>query len=157
MLYSQFFVEEDRYVISASEIVEIIPFIPLKLVPLLPEYVAGLMNYHGSAVPVVDLHQLLVGSPCKKKLSTRIIVVKKVINSGVCITFGFLVEKATEMIVIDETSFKPQAMKNLESPTNGPVAVHQEYLIEKISIESVIARLDKRLFPENHMLSNEPA
>jgi len=157
VLYSQFFVNEDSYVISAKEIVEIIPYVSLKLAPMFPDYISGLMNYHGSSIPIIDICQLLIGRFCEKKLSTRIIIVKKNTSIGDPVMFGFMVEKATEMVVIDASKFKPQAMKNLESPTNGPVAVHQEYLVERISIGSVFERLDKKLFSEQGVLSSKVA
>jgi len=146
MLYSQFFVGDDRYVISAKDIVEIVPFVTLKSTPKLPDYSAGLMNYRGDSVLVIDVCHLLIKRPCRKRLSTRIIIVNKESDNSGPMMLGFLVEKATEMISIDEGLFKPQLLKNPDTPTNGPVAVCQEYLVEKISIEDVYNKLDKRFF-----------
>lgn len=146
MLYSQFFVDDDKYVIPAREIIEIVPFVPLKSAPGLPDYLAGLMNYHGDSVPVIDLCRLFIKRPCRKKLSTRIIMLSRKNADDRQMMLGFLVEKSTEMISINEDSFKPQQMKNPDTPTNGPVAVYEEFLVEKVSIEDVFNKLDKRLF-----------
>lgn len=155
MLYSQFFMNEDRYVISASDLVEIIPCINLKKVPMLPEYAAGLMNYHGQQMPVIDLCQLLLGRRCKKKLSTRIIVVSKSSGPSKISRVGLMVEKATEVIVIEEEKFKPPVMSNPDMPTNGLIAEYEGFLVTQVSIEDIFEKLDERLFDEPEVVSTE--
>lgn len=74
MLLLLFEIGEGRYAITVSQIVEIVPLVRLKKIPMAPPYVAGLMNYRGLPVPVVDLGVLVVGEPCEPKFSTRIIL-----------------------------------------------------------------------------------
>ncbi len=155
MLYVQFFVDKDRYVISARDIIEIVPVVSLKIVPMLPNYAAGLMNYHGRQVPVIDLCHLLLDRACRKKLSTRIILVTRSGNSGKSMTLGFMVEKATEIIAIDENLYQPPAMRNPDAPTNGPIVEWQGVLITKISIEDVFDKLDKRFFQQAEIFASE--
>ncbi len=155
MLYAQFFVDEDRYIISAKDIVEIVPVVPLKKVPMLPNYAVGLMNYHGHQVPVIDLCYLLLNRACRKKLSTRIILVSRSGRSGKSITLGFMVEKATEMITIDESLYNPPAIRNPDAPTNGPIIEYQGELVTKISIEDVFDKLDKRFFQQAEIFASE--
>lgn len=153
MLYSQFFVDEDRYVIPAQNIVEIIPFIKLKKQPMLPDYARGLLNYHDDAVPVIDLCHLLVQRPCRKKLSTRIILVDGRDNMGHLLRLGFMVEKATEMLAIDEAKFTTASMSNPDSLINGLVTVYQENLLTLVSMEGVYSKLDKRFFSDREMVA----
>lgn len=155
MLYAQFFVDEDRYVISVKDIVEIVPVVQLKIVPMLPNYAAGLMNYHGSQVPVIDLCYLLLNRACRKKLSTRIILVNRGEGSGKSMTMGFMVEKATEMITVDESLYNPPAMRNPDGPTNGPIIEYQGELVTKISIEDVFDKLGKRFFQQAETFASE--
>ncbi len=155
MLYAQFFVNEDRYVISAKDIVEIIPVVLLKKLPMLPNYAAGLMNYHGYQVPVIDLCYLLLNRACQKKLSTRIILVNRSGSSGKSMTLGFMVEKSTEMITIDENQYNLPAMRNPDAPTNGPIIEYQGELVTKISIEDVFDKLDKRFFQQAEIFTSE--
>jgi len=157
MLYAQFFVDEDRYVISARDIVEIIPVVPLKTVPKLPGYAAGVMNYHGNQVPVIDLCQLFLDRACQKKLSTRIILVNRSGNAGETMILGFMVEKATGMLTIDESLYHPPVLRNPNAPTNGPVAEYQGKLVTKISIEDVFSKLDKTFFQKIEIIAGETA
>ncbi len=155
MLCAQFFIDEDRYAISVKDIVEIVPVVILKTIPMLPSYAAGLMNYHGNQVPVIDLCHLLLNRPCQKKLSTRIILVARTGQLEASMMLGFMVEKATEIITIDEGLCRPPAMKNPDSPMNGTVVVYQEVLVTKISIEDVFDKLDKRIFHKIDVSVNE--
>lgn len=150
VLYSQFFIERDRYVISARNIVEIVPRVDLKSAPLLPDYVAGLINYHGDAVPVIDLCRLFLNRPCRKKLSTRIMIVgqKECLNDRILL--GFMVEKATEMIRLENEEFKRSSMSNPDALVDGPVVEYKGALITKISVIDVFERLDKRFFSLNN-------
>ncbi len=155
VLYAQFFIDEDRYVISAKDIVEIVPAVSLKIVPMLPDYAAGLMNYHSTQVPVIDLCCLLLSRACQKKLSTRIVLVNWARSPGKSMVLGFMVEKATEMITIDENLYKPPAMRNPDAPTNGPIVEHQGVLVTKISIEDIFDKLDKRFFQQAEIFTDE--
>lgn len=146
---------EDRYVISASEIVEIIPCVTLKKVPMLPDYAAGILNYHGQQMPVVDLCELLLTRPCKKRLSTRIIVVNKSTVTMKMMKVGFMVERATEVIVIDDKNFKIPAMKNPDVPTNGKIAEHEGFLVTQISVDDVFEKLDDKFFNDQEFSSIE--
>jgi len=155
VLYAQFFVDEDHYVISAKDIVEIVPMVSLKTVPMLPDYAAGLLNYHGNQVPVIDLCHLLLRRACRKKLSTRIILVTRVEDNGTSMIFGFMVEKATEMLTIDEGLYQPPVMRNPDTPTNGPIVEHQGVLVTKISIDDVFDKLDKTFFQQAEIVARE--
>ncbi len=70
-----FHLGDDRYGLKVSDIVEVLPMLSLKRLPQTPAYIAGLMNYHGAPVPVVDLNQLGGGAPSRERFDTRVIVV----------------------------------------------------------------------------------
>ena len=146
MLYSQFFVNEDRYVLPIRDIVKIAPYVALKPIPLLPDYIAGLMNYHGCVIPVVDVCQLLVSRPSRKILSTRIIIVELKDDNGMWMSLGLVVEKSTEVIMVEEHLFDRSPVNNPESLIIGPVAIVNGYLITKISVQAIFDKVDSKLF-----------
>jgi len=76
MLLLLFEIGEGRYAMGIDEIVEIVPFVKLKKIPMAQNYVAGLMNYRGNPIPVVDLNKLIEGTPSEPRLSTRIIIIR---------------------------------------------------------------------------------
>ena len=58
----------------ASRVVEVLPLMNLKRVPGAPAGLAGVLNFHGTPVPVIDLNQMALGEPAARRLSTRIIL-----------------------------------------------------------------------------------
>jgi chemotaxis-related protein WspB len=75
MLMLVFRLGADRYALDATEIVEVLPRVPLKSVPGAPAWVAGLFSYRGRTVPVIDLASLALGRPSADHVSTRLVLV----------------------------------------------------------------------------------
>jgi chemotaxis-related protein WspB len=96
MLILLFDVGEDRYALPTDRVIEITPLVHLKKIPIAPPYVAGLMNYRGTAVPVVDLCSLIEGKPCAERLSTRIIIVHYPYSDNESRTLALIAEQVTE-------------------------------------------------------------
>jgi chemotaxis-related protein WspB len=65
-----------RYAIETAHVVEVVPFVNLKKIPKTMGAVAGLVNYRGCPVPVVDLNILLEGTASETMISTRILIIK---------------------------------------------------------------------------------
>ena len=63
MLFLQFELGQDRYVLDCSGVVEVLPLLAIKHIPQAPSGVAGVFNYRGEPVPVVDLSALALGRP----------------------------------------------------------------------------------------------
>jgi chemotaxis-related protein WspB len=80
MLLLLFEIGKGRYALDVNQIVEIVPLVKLKKLPSVPEYVAGIMNYRGTGIPVIDLNQLLESVHFEDLLSTRIIVIRHSID-----------------------------------------------------------------------------
>ena len=76
MLFLLFELEVDRYALPARDVVEVLPLVALKRVPRAHAGVAGVMEYRGQAVPVIDLCALVVGRAAARRVSTRILVVR---------------------------------------------------------------------------------
>jgi len=98
MLLLLFEIGEGRYAIGTNEIVEIIPLVKTKKIPMAPNYIVGLMNYRGTPVPVVDLSLLIESSPSEPRLSTRIILVRFSTENNEKHLLGLIAQQITETI-----------------------------------------------------------
>ncbi len=148
MQYVKFNLDEFRYVLSISDVVEIIPYVKLTALPNMPDYLAGLCNYRGYSVPVIDLSSLFLKRPCNKKLSTRIIVIEVLENSSENKMVGLMVEKATEIVKIEEDSFMDPGVYGNDLPYIGPVMADNLGLVSRIYPSEVFSQIDdKILFP----------
>jgi len=76
MLLLTFHAAGGLYGVDAARVREVVPLVDARPVPHAPPYLAGLFDYRGRVVPVVDLGRLLGGAPCRPLLSTRVVVIE---------------------------------------------------------------------------------
>lgn len=127
MLFLHFQIGEDGFALAADQIVEILPLVELKKARHAPEAVAGSFDYRGRFVPVIDLCELELGRPARRRLSTRIIVTRLPDDESTVV--GLIAENATETLRRDPGDFAPFA--------SGPRG-----LVQRVDIESLLpARL----------------
>ena len=103
MMLLMFKVNDNRYGINVVDVVEVVPCVPLQKLPRSPLNIAGLLNYRGNVIPVIDSSQLLGDSDVRSCLSSRIIMVRSDRMKSCCI--GLLAENVTETIKIDDDKF----------------------------------------------------
>jgi len=107
MLFLHFRIGEDAFALAVDGIVEILPLMDLRRVRDAAEGVAGSFDYRGRFVPVVDLCQLELGRPARRRMSTRIIVVRLPEDEQALV--GLIAEDATETLRCDPADFAPFA------------------------------------------------
>jgi len=96
------------YGITIENVVEIITNHTITKLPMVPDYVLGIMNLRGQIVPVVDIKQLMSRRICEKTSDTCIIIleVEKV-------SIGIMVDTVLQVINIKNTISAPPS-KNHE-------------------------------------------
>lgn len=138
MLYLQFVIEENRYVLSTQCIVEILPYAKLRNIPLAPSYVSGLLNYRGNSIPVIDLCMLMHQRAAAPVLSTRIILVNYPVNEAVKQSLGLLIEGVTDTLLFDESAFVASGVRLDDSAYLGDVVTDAKGMIQRINLTSII-------------------
>jgi chemotaxis-related protein WspB len=138
MLFILFQIGRDRYALSASGIIEVLPLINLKRVPCAPAGVAGVLNYHGTPVPVIDLNEMTLAEPAAQRLSTRIILVKYPLEAQHPHPLGLIVEHATNMIRRCTQDFVETGVESENAPYLGRVANDTGGLIQWIEVERLL-------------------
>jgi chemotaxis-related protein WspB len=127
MLFLHFQIGDDGFALAADRIVELLPLVELKKPRHAPEGVAGSFDYRGRFVAVIDLCQLELGRPARRRLSTRIIMARLADDEDSLI--GLIVENATETLRREPSDFAPFA--------TGPRG-----LVQRVELESLLpARL----------------
>lgn len=121
MLFLLFRLGADRYALAADRVVEVLPMIDIKALPGSPAAIAGLIDYRGTSVPVMDINALALGRAARPRLSTRILLCHYDDASGShCL--GLIAEQATEMVRRPATDFVPTDVRDDATPWLGPVA-----------------------------------
>jgi chemotaxis-related protein WspB len=146
----------DRYAIEASQVVEVLPMVNWKCVPRAPAGVAGIIDYHGVPVPLIDLMTLALGKPSRKWMSTRIIVVNyRTDHSDETHVLGLIAEQATETIRRTEDEFVDSGLTIAASPYLGAVTTSPAGTIQRFEIRNLLPESVRvQLFPGGRTLSD---
>jgi chemotaxis-related protein WspB len=138
MLFLLFELGQDRYVLDAREVAEILPLVGIKHLPQAPPAVAGIVNYRGAPVPVIDVSQLTLGQPAKRRLSTRIVLVRYPDALGEMRLLGLIAERATRMVRREETDFVATGVTDPGTSYLGPVAPDARGLLQWIDARTLL-------------------
>jgi chemotaxis-related protein WspB len=81
-----------RFGVPALDVLAVLPMSQLRGVPEAPAHVAGLLDYGGRVLPVIDLCQLATNQPCVPRVSSRLLLMSLDGQQ-----LGLLAEHVTEM------------------------------------------------------------
>jgi chemotaxis-related protein WspB len=138
MLLLVFQLGADRYALDAGQVVEVLPMVSFKPIPQATRGVAGVINYHGGPVPLVDLSELALGKSSRLRMSTRIILVNYLEPSGDTHLLGLLAEQTTETIRRTEADFVDSGVAVDSAPYLGPVTSDAQGIIQKVEVNRLL-------------------
>ena len=151
MLFLLFQIGETRYALDTAAVLEIVPPVALKTLPGAPRGVAGLLDYHGSPIPVLDLGALTASQPAQIRFSTRLILVRvpspeEPDHHASSRIVGLLAERATSLLHREPADFAHTGLHLPDAPYLGPVATDAEGFIQRLSLEKLLAGPVRALF-----------
>lgn len=141
MHFLVFHLGKDRYGLATGRIERVLPLLECKEIPGAPPYVAGLANYHGKAVPVLDLAMLACGMAAPERLDTRIVLVRYAAGTtgtGEADLLGLIAERVTGIERIDESAFcEPGIATDADAPYLGKVATASG-MLQLVEVEHLL-------------------
>lgn len=139
-----------RYGLDAREILDVVPMVQLRKLPHAPEYVAGLFSYHGVAVPVVDLCGLTGDAPCRRRMSSRIILLRYPDSSGTARILGLLAERVTATAHVNEADLNSPNIRVEDAPYLDRIFSGEEGIVQCLRVDRLLPEaLRRSLFPES--------
>jgi len=138
MLMLLFRLGNSHYAIPACEVVEIAPMVELDSLPKTADFIAGLFNYRGLHVPVIDLCKLVNNQACSNSYTTRMILVEFPLAAGGTRTLGLLAECVTETLHLDEQKFTDTGISIADAPFIGHAAHIDQGLVQKLSVADLL-------------------
>ncbi len=121
MLVLLFQLGADRYALDATRIAEVLPLVVIRPVPHAPAGVAGVFDYRGEPVPVVDISMVVLGRPAERQLSTRLLVIDPPDPLRGSRRIGLIAEKATQTVRRERTDFVDSGVSNERAAYLGPI------------------------------------
>jgi chemotaxis-related protein WspB len=149
MLYLIFHLGQDRYAIETTQVVEVLPLVQVKQIPQALAGVAGLFDYHGTPIPLIDLAELALGKPSRRWMSTRIILVNYPAASGQTHLLGLLAEQSTETLRRTEEDFTDAGVQMGDTAYLGPVTRDAVGIVQRVEIQNLLSEsVNNQLFLE---------
>ena len=148
MLFLVFRLEQDRYAIEAEQVIAVLPLVDPKAIPQAPAAVAGVFEFRGEPVPLIDLCRLALARPARQCMSTRIIVVRYPV-AGRDLPLGLIAEHVLETVRREPDDFTDSGIAHDDARYLGPVARDSDGLLQRISVEALLpASLRDMLYRE---------
>lgn len=104
--YLTFSQREEMFAIGILGIKEIIEYSDLTTVPLMPDFICGVINIRGAVVPVIDL-SVRLGREASEKTWRTCIVIIETMNDGEKIDIGIIVDSVSEVLEIPAQDIEP--------------------------------------------------
>ena len=104
--YLTFGIRDEYFGISIDTVKEILEYSNVTSIPLMPDFVKGVLNLRGEVVPVIDL-SLRLGKGATEVQDRTCIVVLEIPFEDELVTLGAVVDSVTEVIEIDTSTIEP--------------------------------------------------
>lgn len=139
-----FLLGKEIFAMDIRTVREIIQVGPMTTVPLMPDFVRGVINLRGAVVPVIDLHARFGRSPAQIGKKTCIVIFDAV-REGERVELGLMVDAVSEVIDIAPEQIEP-------APSFGS-SVRREFIrgMGKIGTRFVIILDPDKAFDVNDM------
>ncbi|MDF2795599.1 chemotaxis protein CheW [Pseudomonas orientalis] len=138
-LFLVFHIGSERFALKATEVVEVLPRLPLKPIAQAPVWVAGIFAHRGALVPVIDLSALTFGTAAQARTSTRLVLVSYQPQPwSQARWLGLILEQATDTLRCDPAEFLPYGLDNRQARYLGPVREDALGLMQWIGVAELL-------------------
>ena len=132
-----FTIGADRYALPLRTIARVLPVLALKQLPTAPAFVAGLMDLHGTPVPVIDLSRLAGVTPEQVWFDTRIILVDYPAGDAGSRPLGLLAEHVIGIETLADASLADSGVAC--APYFGQVAGAVAGMLQLVELAQLLA------------------
>jgi chemotaxis-related protein WspB len=154
MLLLTFQAAGQLYAVDAARIVEVVPRVNLRRLPHAPAFLAGVFEYRGDVVSVVDLGVLLGADPSPGRLNTRIILVDRAASASREVAdegdaeasskprrrslLGLIAEQVSDLSSVDPEALIASPVQIPRAPYLGRLAETEQGMAQLITVEKVL-------------------
>ena len=123
--------------IDTSKILEVTPVPELRNAPGAPAYIAGLMNFRGRTIPVLDLTRLIEGRASRNVLSTRLVLARYE-PGGEGAILGLVAERAVETVSCSDADFAATGIETQDMAYLGKAAILGGRIVQRVTLEETL-------------------
>lgn len=101
-----FVLDQEQYAINIQMVREILDLTDITRIPQCPEYMLGVVNLRGNAIPVMDLRLKLGLGATPRTVNTRIIILEVEQHEEIVVV-GVMADAVREVLELDPGQLKP--------------------------------------------------
>ncbi|GGX84877.1 chemotaxis protein CheW [Massilia dura] len=131
-----FHIGPDRYGLPLAAIRSVMPLMALKALPGAPEAVAGLMNLHGTGIPVIDVALIGGGAAAARRADTRIVLVDYTGPDGAVHPLGLVTERVLGVRDVDDAALASAGV--LAAPFLDRVAGDAQGIVQLVAPDRML-------------------
>jgi chemotaxis-related protein WspB len=132
------------FAIPSRTVIEVLPLVPARPLPLMPDFVRGIFTYRGRLVPLIDLGRRFgavdTGDKRPDRLSTRVIVVE-FLAAGEAphpVRLGLVAENVVSIRSAEEADGSTPEMALSHAPFLGRVLRLGGQTVQMIAVERIL-------------------
>lgn len=142
MLYLIVQIGDTSYALPSKGVVGVLPYVEVRPVAKCPKGLAGVVNYHGQPVPVVDLCLAVLDRPARQLFTTRLVLFE-VDRAGVApeapSMLGLIAEGVTRTMRAEPGDFADTGIRPSEAWLGG-VRVRDGEVLQLLDIGKLLSR-----------------
>lgn len=143
MLELVFQVGEDRYVILCRHVEKIVPKVSLQKAAHFPPIFAGLLNFGGRLVPILDFSQVTKKRNSPDSYHCRIILLKNPNPTGKTDLLGVMGEYVTKIFEVEKEEEIETALQGAGVPFLGRVLSRGEYVVQEVLVTELFSLVER--------------
>ena len=148
MLFVYFRLGPACYALESREIVEIVPLVDCRPLPRAPAFVAGLFDYRGRVVPVIDLSEMSGQGAARRLMSTRIILVDYPDRLGRGQVLGLMAERVLDAAGHETPDLQSAGIAIPDAPYLGAVLHERSGTVQLVKVSELLTGpVQELLFP----------
>lgn len=147
--YLTFRLEDEMFAINVAQAREILDLLPITKVPRMAEFMRGVVNVRGNAVPVVDLRMKFGLAPSEDTIETRIVILEIIVD-GETTLIGAVVDSVHEVLELrpDRIEASPHIGSRWRTEFIKGIGKHDDQFIIIIDISKVFSTDETLLMHE---------
>lgn len=119
--------------VSTEHVIEIITNYPIRPLPMVPDYVKGIINLRGQILPILDIRLRMGKAPMEYTSTTCIIILD--IGSTL---IGVVVDSVSQVLDIDLAEASPIPIENRQELTNYMISMEDGSVVLLLDCDAVI-------------------
>lgn len=138
--YLTFTLDDELFAIDIFSVREVLEYTNITRIPRTPEYMRGIINVRGNAVPVIDLNMKFGRSKTTQTINTAIIIVE-VDLEGESTIIGALADSVQEVFELKEDQIDPPPKMGTSIRTDfiRGMGKHEDGFIMILDIDKVFS------------------